>query len=388
MPHALASRLLCLAGTALRAIDSAECRSISSFSCSPSFLRLPLTIYSLDPRKDSRWADLVQTHTSASVFHAPGWLEALRLTYGYEPVVFTTSPPKAKLTNGIVFCRVSSWLTGRRMVSVPFADHCEPLLEGNESDKQLIDFLRSSIKENRWKYIEIRPRSSTLLAQVSCQEKGSSFCFQVIDLDAPVEVLFRKLQKNSIQRSIRRAEREGVACDKGRSEALLSKFYGLMLKTRRRHKLPPQPISWFRNLIVCLGERLTIRVASKNGEPIASILTLSHRGTLVYKYGCSDERYHNLGPVPFLFWDAIREARENGLHEFDLGRSDLANPGLIAFKTRLGAKASTLEYVRFSAAHSAAAVEERGMHMAKRLFSCMPDGLLTTAGKLLYRHIG
>jgi len=274
------------------------------------------------------------------------------------------------------------------MVSVPFADHCEPLLESNEASKELIDLLRSMIKGNNWKYIEIRPRSSTLLAQVSSQEKGSSFCFHVIDLDAPVEDLFRGLQKSSMQRSIRRAEREGLVCEKGHSEGLLSNFYGLMLKTRRRHKLPPQPISWFRNLIACLGERLNIRVAMKNGEPIASILTLSHRSTLVYKYGCSDERYHNLGPVPFLFWDAIREAKENGLQEFDLGRSDLTNPGLITFKTRLGAKASTLEYVRFSAAHSAPAVEDRGMHMAKRLFSCMPDGLLTTAGRLLYRHIG
>ena len=274
------------------------------------------------------------------------------------------------------------------MVSLPFADHCEPLLEGDEASKELIDFLRSSIKENRWKYIEIRPRNSTLMAQVSSQEKGSAFCFHVIDLNAPVEDLFRKLKKSSIQRSIRRAEREGVACEKGHSEALLSNFYGLMLKTRRRHKLPPQPIFWFRNLIACLGERLNIRVALKNGEPIASILTLSYRGTLVYKYGCSDERHHNLGPVPFLFWDAIREAKENGLHEFDLGRSDLTNPGLINFKTRLGARASTLEYVRFSAAHSAPAAEDRGMQMAKRLFACMPDGLLTTAGKLLYRHIG
>jgi hypothetical protein len=355
---------------------------------SAGFLRLQLSIYLLDPLKDCRWADLVQTHTSASVFHTPGWLKALRLTYGYEPVVFTTSPPHSGLTNGIVFCRISSWLTGRRMVSVPFSDHCEPLLEGNESDKELIDFLRSLIKEENWKYIEMRPRSSTLLAHISCQEKGSSFCFHVIDLDAPVEDLFRKLQKSSIQRMIQRAEREGLVCEKGRSEALLSKFYGLMLKTRRRHKLPPQPVSWFRNLIACLGERLNIRVALKNGESIASILTLSHSGTLVYKYGCSDERYHSLGPVPFLFWDAIREAKENGFEELDLGRSDLANPGLINFKTRLGATASKLEYVRFSAAHSAPAAEGRGMLMAKRLFARMPDRLLTTAGKLLYRHSG
>ncbi len=347
-----------------------------------------MTVYTLDPLKDQRWNEFVEAHPAASVFHTPSWLEALRLTYGYEPVVFTTSPPQSRLTNGIVFCRISSWLTGRRIVSLPFADHCEPLLDNDDASQELIDFLRALINESRWKYIEIRPRNSTLLRPLSGHEKGSSFCFHVIDLDAPVEALFSNLQKSSIQRSIRRAEREAVTCEKGRSEALLGKFYGLMLKTRRRHKLPPQPISWFRNLITCLGERLTIRVASKNGEPVASILTLSHRGTLVYKYGCSDERYHNLGPVPFLFWDAIREARENGLHEFDLGRSDLTNPGLIAFKTRLGAKASTLEYVRFSAAQSAPAVEDRGMYMAKRLFSCMPDGLLTTAGKLLYRHIG
>ena len=347
-----------------------------------------MTVYTLDPLKDPRWKEFVEAHPAASVFHTPPWLEALRLTYGYEPVVFTTSPPQSRLTNGIAFCRISSWLTGRRMVSLPFADHCEPLLETDDASQELVEFLRALIKGNNWKYIEIRPRSSSLLAQVSCREKGSSFCFHVIHLDAPVEALFSNLQKSSIQRSIRRAEREGVTCEKGRSEALLSKFYGLMLKTRRRHNLPPQPISWFRNLISCLGERLTICLASKSGEPIASILTLSHRATLVYKYGCSDERYHNLGPVPLLFWDAIREAKENGLHEFDLGRSDLTNPGLITFKTRLGAKASTLEYVRFSAAQSAPAVEDRGMRMAKRLFSCMPNGLLTTAGKLLYRHIG
>jgi lipid II:glycine glycyltransferase (peptidoglycan interpeptide bridge formation enzyme) len=347
-----------------------------------------VTVYALDPLTDPRWKQFVEAHPSASVFHTTGWLEALRLTYGYEPVVFTTSPPLSKLTNGIAFCRISSWLTGRRMVSLPFADHCEPLLESDEAAKELIDYIRSLSKGNSWRYIEIRPRSSTLLGSLSGDEKGSSFCFHIVDLNAPVEALFGRLQKSSMQRSVRRAEREGLTCERGRSEALLSRFYGLMLKTRRRHKLPPQPISWFRNLIACLGERLTIRVASKDREPIASVLTLSHRDTLVYKYGCSDERYHSLGPVPFLFWDAIRDARENGLQEFDLGRSDLTNPGLINFKTHLGAKASMLEYVRFSAARTAPATEGRGMYVAKRLFACMPDGLLTTTGRLLYRHVG
>jgi hypothetical protein len=347
-----------------------------------------MTVYAFDPRQDHRWADLVQTHTSASIFHTPGWLEALRLTYGFEPVVLTTSPPEAEFTNGIVFCRVSSWLTGRRLVSLPFADHCEPLLGRAEDGNELFGFVRRAIKTDKWKYIEIRPRSAGPLSQVSSQEKGASFCFHLLDLRPDLKTLFNGLQKSSIQRMIRRAEREGLSCEQGQSKALLDKFYELMLKTRRRHKLPPQPISWFRNLVSCLGDRLSIRVAFKSRKPIASILTLTHRNTLVYKYGCSDASYHYSGAVPFLFWNAIQEAKENGLQEFDLGRSDIDNPGLIVFKNRWGAQASALEYVRFSALQSEQATANRGMQVAKRLFACMPDGLLTAAGKLLYRHIG
>jgi GNAT acetyltransferase-like protein len=347
-----------------------------------------LTVYAINPLEDSRWADLVEKHASGSIFHTPGWLRALRLTYDYEPVVFTTSPPQARLTNGIVFCPISSWLTGRRMVSLPFADHCEPLWESREERDEMFSFLRQTMKTQSWKYIEIRPRTSGFLSDISTEERGSSFCFHALDLRPSLDALFAGLQKSSIQRMIRRAEREGLSCEKGRCEVLLEKFYRLMLKTRRRHKLPPQPISWFRNLINCLGERLSIRVASKNGEAMAGILTLSHRRTLVYKYGCSDERFHHWGSVPFLLWNAIQEAKETDFQEFDLGRSDIGNSGLIRFKDRWGGKAALLQYVKLSNQPPEHTGEDRRMRVAKRFFAYMPDGLLTAAGKLLYRHIG
>lgn len=351
-------------------------------------MRLKLTIYSFNPLTDLRWAEFVETKENTSVFHTPAWLHALRLTYGYEPTAVTTSPPGAKLTNGIVFCCISSWLTGRRMVSLPFADHCEPLFESAEDGREIFTFLRSSVAAGDWKYVEIRPRTSGLRAEINSQERGGSFCFHVLDLKPSLESLFGALQKSCIQRMIRRAEREGISGEEGRSEALLEKFYGLMLKTRRRHQLPPQPISWFRNLIRCLGHRLSIRVALKNGNAVASILTLSHKNTLVYKYGCSDADYHSFGAMPFLLWNAIRGAKEKGMQEFDLGRSDIDNPGLIAFKNRWGARTSMLEYVRFSHARPEHTGEYPTMHIVKRLFACMPDRLLTATGKLLYRHIG
>ena len=64
------------------------------------------------------------------MFHTSGWLRALQRTYGYEPVAFTTSPPGADLDERrSLFCDIRSWLTGRRLVSLPFSDHCEPLVD-------------------------------------------------------------------------------------------------------------------------------------------------------------------------------------------------------------------------------------------------------------------
>src|SRR5207253_7683501 len=99
-------------------------------------------------------------------------------------------------------------------------------------------------------------------------EHGSSFYFHQLDVSPSLEKLFRGLHKDSIQRKIRRAEREALDCEEGRSELLLRKFYRLFLATRRRHTLPPQPFAWFRNLVDCLGDHLKVRVASKDEKPI------------------------------------------------------------------------------------------------------------------------
>src|SRR5215213_892093 len=87
-----------------------------------------MNVHAIDPLADSRWPQFVRSHPHASVFHTREWLDALQRTYGYTPVAYTTSAPGGNLHNAVVLCEVRSWLTGRRLVSIPFADHCEPLV--------------------------------------------------------------------------------------------------------------------------------------------------------------------------------------------------------------------------------------------------------------------
>ena len=115
--------------------------------------------YRIDPLSDPRWAEFVERHPRASIFHTPGWLQALRRTYGYVPVAYTTTPPGLKLTNGLVLCRVQSLLTGRRLVSLPFSDHCEALVDSPDDLALLLSSLELDGTIEKWNYVEIRSRT-------------------------------------------------------------------------------------------------------------------------------------------------------------------------------------------------------------------------------------
>jgi hypothetical protein len=350
-----------------------------------------MPIFEINPLEDSRWTSLVESHPRSSVFHTRAWLEALNRTYHYRPTAFTTCSPDSPLTNGLIFCQVESWLTGRKLVSLPFSDHCDALVQDAADLKPLLSATRESAVHG-FKYAEVRPRSDQLTA-LGCDGvlPYVRYYFHAIDVRPSIEELYSHLHKDSIRRKIQRAEREGVALDQGRSNSLLNEFYELLIRTRRRHAVPPQPFAWFRNLINCFGGLVTIHVARINGHPIASILTLRHKRTLVYKYGCSDERFHSLGGMPRLFWEALRKAKMEQLIEFDLGRSDEDNQGLIRFKDHLGANRTTIQYWRFP---DAASVGGSSLNNAmtstfiQTVLSHLPDALFRLTGEVFYRHAG
>src|SRR5262249_550461 len=116
-----------------------------------------MKVYQIDPTVDPRWERFIEKHPQASIFHTTGWLAALQQTYGYEPLVFTTSPPSHELTCGFVVCGIRSWLTGRRLVSLPFSDHCNPLFETPSQLNAVIGHVREVLKNKSWKYLELRP---------------------------------------------------------------------------------------------------------------------------------------------------------------------------------------------------------------------------------------
>jgi Acetyltransferase (GNAT) domain len=343
-------------------------------------------LYNFDPCGDVRWSRFLARRDDSSVFHAAGWLEALRRTYGYEPVVYTTAPPGAELSNGFVFCKINTWFSERRLVSVPFSDHAALLNDEPSVLHRMFSFLQEQVRSKACKYVEIRPSAKPDFDPEGFV-RSARFSWHRLSLRDELPELYRSFHKNCVQRKIRRAEREDLKYTEGRTEDLIQRFYRLLVVTHLRHCLPPQPISWFRNLMDCCGEGIKIRIASKDGQDVASIITLTHKKSMVYKYGSSDARYHNLGGMVFLFWRAIQDAKNSALEELDMGRSDCENLGLIGFKDHWNAEQSSLEYWGYPA-RLRPDMNRWQLRAARKVFTLLPTAVLPATGQLLYKHMG
>jgi lipid II:glycine glycyltransferase (peptidoglycan interpeptide bridge formation enzyme) len=346
----------------------------------------------IDPLSDVRWDEFLQRHPRSSLFHSSAWLNALRKTYGYDAVAYTSSRAESPLENAIVFCRVKSWLTGRRLVSLPFADYCEPLVDSEEDANVLAATLEDEVVREGWDYVEIRPLEP-LAFPTSLHCTTVTYSVHKLDLRPGLDVLFENLHRSSTQRKIRRAEREGLSYREGSTREFLDHFYRLFTMTRRRHMLPPQPKAWFANLMECFGQALRIRLACRNDQPVAAIITITHKDTLSYKYGACDARFNNLGCMHLLFWRAIQDAKQNGLCFLDFGRTNAGQHGLVTFKNRWGASQSVLTYSRYGISKCSTHYFDLSMarwksKTAKYVVSRLPSSIVSKIGQMLYGHAG
>jgi hypothetical protein len=312
-------------------------------------------------------------------------MAALQRTYGFRPLAVTTSTSAEDLADGIAFCEVKSWLTGRRIVSMPFSDHCDPLVPNYENFRALIGELEQSATHERYRYMELRPLSSST-GEESGLQRTQSFYVHRIDLRPPLAEIYRAFHPSCVKRQIRRAERDGLECEVGNSSALLRKFYGLQVLTRSRFRLPPQPFSWFQNLAFCMGESLQIQIASRAGTALASTISIRFGQKAIYKYSASYKDRSNTGAVQLLLWNLIRDLKREGATELDLGRCEMSNTTLAQFKERWGAERQTIHYWRNYPESNAHAPSQWKVAAAKRVLSCLPSKCLAVAGNLFYKH--
>jgi hypothetical protein len=340
--------------------------------------------YSLIEPSDPRWMDFILTCPQANIFHHPSWIQLMHECHGYSASILAVCGDSGNIRAGLPFMKVNSFLTGRRWVSLPFSDYCNPLYGDEAALEELTCQLVRTFQSHPLKKIEIRWR---LPEHVEIQQV-SEFVLHAIQLDPDPAQVSKRFKRTHLQ-NIHTAEERGVKVEFGDQLKHLEAFYDLQLETRRRHGVPAQPWKYFELLwhhIVRAGMGFVL-LATKNDEYIAGMVYLGWGRTLVAKYAASREDRFNLRPNNLLFWEGIRWGCKNGFAVFDMGRTEVENTGLRNFKSRWGAVEQPLYYSTISSKP----LKKSSNRLERILHSVIqgsPLWVCRISGELLYRHVG
>jgi hypothetical protein len=83
----------------------------------------------LNPLTIPDWDALVLNTPGTGFFHTSAWCRVLSESYGYKPVYFAEIEGD-RFRTLVPMMEIDSFLTGKRGVSLPFTDYCDPIIEG------------------------------------------------------------------------------------------------------------------------------------------------------------------------------------------------------------------------------------------------------------------
>ncbi len=351
-----------------------------------------LNITVIDPKEDSRWDKFVLNHKFGSVYHLSDWSEILKASFGYKPN-YVISEENEEIKAAIPLMLVKSWLTGKRLVSLPRIPYCDPLVNSEDELKVLLDYIYQIVDEWQVDYVEIKTQFNNQFFKDDHIKSYKHFKNHMLSLEIERDELWKSFDRTCVRQRINRAQQDNVKFRFGETEEDLKIFYALHKKTTEKQKIPIRPFNYFYNIWQTLRNKklILLLIAEVDGEAGAANISFKFKNTLYYEFLGLNYDLIQHSPGHLLIWEAIKLALENNLQYFDFGLTPPDNPGLADFKKRWCAEESELSYFYYPdvKGYKDFVKEIHPESAAKDSFAetCKKDIKRYAAGKL-FKHFG
>ncbi len=340
----------------------------------------------INPIEFPGWNEFIASYPGYSIFHTSNWARVLSESYNYKLIYFSLFNEK-KLLCLIPVMEVNSLLTGKRGVSLPFSDYCEPYFSEDIEPLESIKILLEYGGRLGWKYFELRGGESVIGDLV---DSYRTYYIHSLELSQNDNEIYKKF-RDSTKRNVKKAIERGVKTEISKSLTSLKEFYRLHCMTRREHGLPSQPISFFRKVFdnIISNDLGFVALSSYKDKIIAGAIYFKLGDKAFYKYGASDKSYQHLRANNLVMWEAIRWFCLNGYKSFCFGRTEPENKGLLQFKAGWGTKEQVIKYYRYDYIRKAYILGTKSnLGLFNKVFNKMPIPILNIFGSFLYRHMG
>jgi hypothetical protein len=137
-------------------------------------------ITEIDPCKEPAWNEFIGSHPFGLIYHLSGWKQLIENSFHHmKGHYFAIKNGDSEIKAALPVFEVRSWILGDRLVSIPFATLCDPLVSNQKQFMDLFGAVKGLSKELQSSYIEIRTLNSSELISGASPGKNYScaiFC--------------------------------------------------------------------------------------------------------------------------------------------------------------------------------------------------------------------
>jgi hypothetical protein len=313
-------------------------------------------------------------------------MRVLTETYDLDVRAYVVLDDAGELKAGIPVCQIAD-IMGQRLVTLPFSDHCDPLV----SDGVQWEYLIEKLLEERCSIVMRCLHNSLPLGDERFKliKKAK---WHGLDLRPDLDSLWQGLHSSS-RRAIRKAQRNGVTVQIADGREQLRTFIEMHHGIRKyKYRMLAQPYRFFDRIwhhFIEQGSGI-LMIAVLGDRIIGGALFLEWKDTLYYKFNASDPVYLSHRPNDLLIWEGIQYGKARGLAHLDFGLSDWDQEGLVRYKRKFASEEKAISFVR----HAPNGVPTQQEQQFRKLLGeltglftddSVPDSVTSKAGEILYR---
>lgn len=300
-----------------------------------------------DPQERARLTAWLQGRDDASAFHSIAWGEAVRHATRHDYLALVAEDAAGALTGWLPLHAVHSPLFGRAMVSAGFAVDGGIIAADHDSAQVLADAAWQLAERYSTPTLELR--GGWLPDDPRWTIKSDAHAGFVADLVAEADDADDADQKQLewIPRKQRAEVRKGLGNDlvvrTGTSPLDRQQHYAVYAESVRNLGTPVFPRALFEAVLDGFGDDADILTVLHNDVPVASVLSLYHRGSVMPYWGGGVWAARGLRANDIMYYALMNHARRRGCNRFDFGRSKVGT-GAFAFKKNWGFEPAPLSY--------------------------------------------
>lgn len=292
-----------------------------------------------------RYAAFLSAHPQATVFHAPEWLDAVACGTGNRAHLLL-SEGRGGIEAALPLSEIHSPVFGRLLASTGFAVGGGLLARDGVDTGALFAAAEELALRLSCPAIELRG-GALPEGRAGWRVRSDAHCGFVAPLADSDEA-----QLLAIPRKQRAEVRKGLdaplTVSVGRGEAGRTAHYAVYAQSVRNLGTPVFPRALFDEVMDRFAERADILTVRHGDEPVASVLSLYHRGAVMPYWGGGTRAARPLRANDRMYFELMLHARRQGCDHFDFGRSKTGS-GAFHFKRNWGFTPESLTYATWTA---------------------------------------